>query len=222
MSVAPIEQQAPFSPEVQRQLINWLSQPEGVDVELLGGQLRPKAMAKLRHGRAQMAISSQLFHMDALGVSASDGEPPGSPIRWWLSLEVDIYIGGEGMRPDVAGWRLDRNPSPPPETNVANHLGVITVVPDWVCEILSVSTTGRDVGTTKDRGIKWKAYQRAGVEWYWIVDLEHESLTVYQRTARSYEVVEMVGRGEVVRLPPFETVELSVTPLFLSDPKPSP
>ncbi len=33
--------------------------------------------------------------------------------RWWLTQEVDLYLAIEGLRPDVAGWRIDRHPAPP-------------------------------------------------------------------------------------------------------------
>lgn len=198
-----------FTPELKQQIAAWLSHPDS-HIELLDGRLAPKSMAKLKHGGAQGAISAQVFHL--LGPAPTEGGtqgPGGGQGRWWLGMEVDVYIGGEGMRPDVVGWRIDRHPTAPEEVNVGDHLGVIVTPPDWVCEVLSKSTSARD------RGIKWKAYQRAGVEWYWIVDLPGGTLTVYERTTRSYEVVEMAGPGDVMRLPPFEGVEFVLAPLFV-------
>jgi len=144
-------------------------------------------------------VFSQLFKLQG---------PGGSGKRWWLTLVVVVYLAGEGMRPDVAGWRIDRCPTPPQRVNVGGHLGVVVVAPDWVCEVLSTSTVSRDVG------VKWKAYQRAGVESYWLVDVLHESLTVYRRTEKSYEVVEMLCQGETARLPPFEDIDFERGPLF--------
>ncbi len=43
-SGGPDDEAAPFTPEVQRQLVEWLSQPPELHMELLGGQLSPKAM----------------------------------------------------------------------------------------------------------------------------------------------------------------------------------
>ncbi len=201
------DEAAPFTPDVQQKLAEWLSQPDP-HMELLGGKLSPKAMAKGPHGSAQGTIFSQVVRLNGPGGAWGDGpEPPGP--RWWLTQEPDLYIGGEGMRPDVAGWRMDRHPAPPETVNVAPHLGVYVTAPDWTCEVLSKSTQARD------RGIKWKAYQRAGVEWYWMVDLLNESLTVYRRNERSYEVVETAGPGEVRRLPPFEQVDFVLSPLFV-------
>ena len=45
-------------------------------------------------------------------------------------------------------------------------------------------------------------------------DVLHESLTVYQRTEKSYEVVEMLSQGETARLPPFDDIDFQLTPLF--------
>ncbi len=193
-------QSPPWSPELRRQLVAWLSSPREASAELLGGQLAQKAMGKGEHGAAQGGVFGQLLKLQG---------PSGAGTRWWLTQEVDIFVGGEGMRPDVAGWRVERYPEPPERVNVDNLLGVVVAAPDWVCEVLSTSTV------TRDRGIKWKAYQRAGVEWYWLVDVLHHSLTVYRRTEKSYEVAEMMVDGDVARLPPFEDIEFEVHPLFL-------
>jgi Uma2 family endonuclease len=200
MESASAKPDAPaWSPEVRRQLTEWLSQPREASAELVEGRIVRKAMATGDHGAAQGGVFSQLFKLQG---------NRGAGKRWWLTLEIDVYLGGEGMRPDVAGWRIERCPSPPQRVNVEGPLGVVVEPPDWVCEVLSTSTVSRDVG------IKWKAYQRAGVEWYWLVDVVHESLTVYRRTEKSYEVIEMVCQGETARLPPFEEIDFQLGPLF--------
>ena len=84
--------------------------------------------------------------------------------------------------------------------------------PDWVCEILSTSTASHDLGR------KWRAYQRAGVSWYWLVSVPHQSLTVYRRTELSYELCETATPGDPVSLPPFESIAFHLAPLFLPEP----
>ena len=200
----------PWDPETRRLLIEWLSLPRERPAELLGGRIVEKNMATLVHGAAQGGIFAQVFPLQ--GRRSSQGDPPGGGSGWWLTQEVDLYIGGEGMRPDVAGWRIDRHPTPPSRLNVEGHLGVIVTPPDWVCEILSTSTASQDLGR------KWRAYQRAGVSWYWLVSVPHQSLTVYRRTELSYEFCETATPGAPVSLPPFETIAFHVAPLFLPEP----
>jgi hypothetical protein len=207
MSAVAMKHPSSFSPEEREKIVAWLSHPDP-RIELIGGALRPRAMAKVKYGGAQMAIGAQLLPLQG-PAPREGGGGPGGPVRWWLSQDVDLYLAGEGVRPDVCGWRMDRHPTLPEEENVDHHLGVITVPPDWVCEILSKSTSARD------RGVKWRAYQQAGVEWYWIVDLRDCALTVYQRTPRSYEAVEIVGPDEIRRLPPFEGIEFPLAPVFV-------
>ncbi len=188
-----------WTPEEQRRLVEWLSLPDNISAELLGGRIVHKAMARGDHGAAQGVIFGQYLKQHGRG---------GPGTRWWLTLEVDVYLSGEGMRPDVAGWRVDKHPAPPLMVNVQDHLGVIVTPPDWVCEVLSTSTASRD------KGVKRKAYQRAGVEWYWLMDLLAEELRVYRCTQRSYELIETAYDGDVVRLPPFEEADFAVGPVL--------
>ena len=53
--------------------------------------------------------------------------------------------------------------------------------PDLIIEVLSPSTSKRDIG------IKKKLYARHGVREYWIVDPEHETVEVFLLRGREYE-----------------------------------
>lgn len=201
----------PWDPETHRLLVEWLSLPRERPAELLGGRIVEKNMATLIHGAAQGGVFAQVYPLQ--GKRPSQGDPPGWGSGWWLTQEVDVYLGGEGMRPDVAGWRIDRHPAPPARVNVKDHLGVIVTPPDWVCEILSTSTASQDLGR------KWRAYQRAGVDHYWLVSVADRTVTVYHRTDHSYELCETATPDAVLHLPPFESIPFHVAPLFLPDPR---
>ena len=185
-----------------KELIEWLSLPEEEQVELLDGRLVYKAMSRPQHGAGMAGVVGQFLRFQ--GPPKPDGGG-----GWWLSLDTQMLLAGQGLRPDVVGWRADRHPRPPRRVNVRKHLGVVAEPPDWVCEVLSRSTSHRD------RGVKWRAYHQAGVEHYWLVDLRSERITVYRRTATGYEVVTEVGRNDVVPLPPFESVEFVAELVFL-------
>lgn len=189
--------------EAEQRLDAWLSLPEGDRAELLGGRIVYKAMASIEHGDAVMGIAEQLGRFRG---------PPGTPGGWWLSQEVDMYLSGQGLRPDMVGWRMDKHPKPPRKVNLTNrHLGVYVTAPDWVCEVLSGSTRSRD----EEEGVKWQAYHEAGVGHYWLVDLLRQQLTVYRRGSRDYEAVEILGREGVKAVPPFETIDLVAQRVFL-------
>ena len=194
---------ARLTPEAEKRLDAWLSLPEGDRAELIAGRIVYKGMASIEHGDAVMGIAEQLGRFRG---------PPGTPGGWWLSQEVDMYLSGQGLRPDMVGWRMDRHPKPPRKVNLTNrHLGVYVTAPDWVCEVLSGSTRARD----EAEGVKWNAYHEAGVDHYWLVDLLRQELTVYQRGARDYEPVEILGRAGVKALPPFESIEVVAHRVFL-------
>ncbi len=81
-------------------------------------------------------------------------------------------------------------------------------VPEWICEVLSPRTASIDLGK------KRRAYHRAGVAHYWIIDPTNATLTVLEHAERDYLIVLVAGRGEVVSAPPFEGVELVVDEIF--------
>jgi Uma2 family endonuclease len=182
----------------------WLSLPDGDRAELLDGRIVYKSMPSFEHGDAVIGISGQLDRLR--------GPPGAGGGGWWLSQEVDLYLGGQGVRPDVVGWRVDRHPAPPRKVNVgARHLGVYVTAPDWVCEVLSDSTRTRD----ENEGLKWRAYWDAGVGHYWLVDLTRNQLTVYRRGERDYEPVDVAGRESVKALAPFDAIEFSARRVFM-------
>jgi hypothetical protein len=65
---------------------DWLAQPEDARLELIDGELIPKAMPSFEHGLAQGQTIGALggsFDRRAGGA--------GGPGGWWLATEVDIY-----------------------------------------------------------------------------------------------------------------------------------
>lgn len=61
----------------------------------------------------------------------------GGPGGWLIIHEPELHHGEDVVVPDLAGWRCERMPFVP--DGVA-----FTIVPDWICEVLSKSTQKHD------------------------------------------------------------------------------
>ena len=176
----------------------WLSQPEEKGAELLGGRIEYKALPSFEHGQVQGKLTELLGPFNC---RPRDADRPGG---WWIAPEVDLLLGTEGVRPDVAGWRRDRLPSRPEP----GPKGVITDRPDWIAEVLSSSNPTRDLIE------KMAIYHAAGVHHYWILDPTLRFLLVYRHSPDGYIAVLSARAGMVVRAEPFEALELRVGLLF--------
>lgn len=174
---------------------DWLAQPVEARVELIDGELIPKAAPTVEHGRAQVATSI------SLGGFARRPGGPGGPGGWWIASEVDILLDDRGYRPDLAGWRRERVPVLPRERPM-------TVRPDWICEI--VSESNRSTDTIK----KVRRYHQAGVPHYWILDEVARALTVYRHGPDGYVIALVAEAHEIVRPEPFHAIEVKVASLF--------
>lgn len=180
-------------------IADWLAIPVERRAELIDGRVVYHSMPGLEHGSVQGCIAAAL--MPAYNRRKGGGERPGG---WWISLEVDLAIGGLGCRPDLAGWRRDDHPKKP----TTDARGLITVAPTWICEVLSPSTAAVDIGPKRG------GYHRAGVEWYWITDPANRTITVLKRAEADYLLVAAAGTGERARLPPFDAIETDLNEVF--------
>jgi Uma2 family endonuclease len=168
--------------------------------EIVAGELVRKAAPSPRHGAAQVLVGSLVVRPYG---RRSGGRWPGG---WWFATEVEVQLEEhEVYRPDVAGWRRERMPELPADA-------VVTVRPDWVCEILSPSNTRNDLVK------KLRIYQRCQVPHYWIVDPMNEILTVHRWAPEGYLQVLTAERGERVRAEPFDAIEWPVGMLFGDEP----
>jgi Uma2 family endonuclease len=57
-------------------------------------------------------------------------------------------------------------------------------------------------------------YAAAGIAWAWLVDPLEQTVEVFQDQAGSWLQRRVVGRDEVVSLPPFDAVELALAELW--------
>jgi Uma2 family endonuclease len=98
--------------------------PEGLNGEILNGQIHTQPRPSGRHGLAESSLIDELVGPFQKG--------RGGPGGWWIIGEPELHFirDTEVDVPDLAGWRRERMPRIPEDQR-------FTVVPDWVCEILS-------------------------------------------------------------------------------------
>ena len=117
-------------------------------------------------------------------------------------MQVEVQLAERVVvRPDRAGWRRRRLPNP---------WGVrpITVVPDWICEVQAPSNASHD------RVTKRAKYASAGVTFYWLVDPAERVLEALALRDGGWFEIGVYDDSAIVRIAPFEAVELEVGRLF--------
>ena len=111
----------------------WMDLPQNVIGEIINGELFANPRPSPGHGAANYALGVELggpFHMGK----------GGGPGGWRFMMEPEIHIDQNIFVPDLAGWRRERIPEMPKDP-------FFTIVPDWICEVLSPSTVRYDRAT---------------------------------------------------------------------------
>ncbi len=160
-------------------------------IELINGDIIKRPMARFEHGAAQHEISSELkVYRRKQGTEG-----------WWIATEISVrYNEHQCPTHDIAGWRKARVPQRP--------TGVMQIVPDWVCEIIS---PGHE---KKDTFQNFILLQRYGIAYYWIIWPEDRVLIVYKLVNKKYSVIETLENRGKVRIEPFTEIEFDLDYIF--------
>jgi len=143
-------------------------------------------------------------HAQIEGRMAGDLEPPfgrgrGGPGGWLIVPEPGIRVErSPEFSPDLAGWRRERLPAVP-------RTGPFTVVPDWICEILSPGTRNYDLT------IKRRFYAEIKDPYLWYVDVEARTLEVSRLSDGKWLELATYGADEKVRAEPFGAIEIDLS-----------
>ncbi|MBV5273188.1 MAG: Uma2 family endonuclease [Lamprocystis purpurea] len=172
------------------------SLPEGVTGEILNGQLYTHPRPVSRHIRAATRLDRILGRY----FDEDDEDPSG----WWIFPEPELHFihNTEVDVPDLAGWRRERMPDWP-----EGHR--FTVVPDWVCEVLSKSTA------KTDREVKMPIYAHFGVAYAWLIDPRARTLEAYALDAGAWRDIGRFAGAEPVSVAPFETVTIDLGKIWV-------
>jgi Uma2 family endonuclease len=164
--------------------------PSNVKGEIIEGILYTMTRPRGRHQRVVLTVGSRLKD------PFDDGR--GGPGGWWILPEPGIELPNTPeISPDIAGWKRERLPELPEDTG-------ITVVPDWVCEILSPSTRRHNLL------IKKPYYARLGVPHHWIIDREARTVTSYRLENGRWVELGVYGDEREARIEPFDAVVLDI------------
>lgn len=173
----------------------YLEVPEHKCAEILDGTLYVLPRPSPPHANAASVLGGDLNGAFQRG--------RGGPGGWWILHEPELHLVElEPMSPDIAGWRVERMRALPETAH-------FTVVPDWVCEILSKSTENID------RNKKLPIYATCGMKHAWLVDPIAKTLEVHiLGEGGRWREVRLHREGEVVRAPPFEAIEIELDALW--------
>jgi Uma2 family endonuclease len=166
----------------------------GPKAELVDGAVQVMPPPRSSHSRTQISIAKVLSQS-----WDDDGALPGG---WWLATEVGVQYGSRNLFcHDLAGWRRERLFAWPEENTV------ITLTPDWVCEVLSTNVQN-------DRVHKIAVLHEWRVPHYWVVDPVDKKIRIWEWDEKKYKAILDVDTSFVGSLPPFEGADVQVRRLF--------
>lgn len=164
--------------------------------EIIEGVLETHPRPAPRHAVAASNVGVELSNPFQFG--------RGGPGGWIIIDEPEIHLGQHIVVPDLAGWRREH-------LVVLPEKAFFETVPDWVCEILSPSTS------RMDRGPKRRIYAEFGVSYLWLLDPDEQVLEAFRLTDGQWTLIGTVTGAGAVSLPPFDAISFPLSILFPFD-----
>lgn len=146
---------------------------DGNRYELIDGELFVTPPPDLSHGRGAGVLFAALFAYEREHGGRAQAAPTGVFFDQGSHVEPDVLYS---RQENLDRWQRDQR--------------YVDGAPDLVVEISSPSTRRRDLT------LKRALYERHGVEEYWFVDRDDESVLIHRLQADGYGAPERVGRGQ--------------------------
>ncbi len=170
-----------------------LDSPAHRVAEIVDGTLHTQPRPAAPHALASSRLGGELTGPFDRGRGGQGG--------WWIIDEPEVHLGEDILVPDLAGWRRERMPDYP-------DTAYFTLVPDWVCEVLSASTRKLDLHG------KRPVYAREGVGHLWLVDPADRTLEAFELRERQWVLIAAAKDADPVRIRPFDAVTFSLGDLW--------
>ena len=161
--------------------------------EIVDGTLYTHPRPAMPHALASSALGNDLGNPFQFG--------RGGPGGWWIIDEPELHLGEDILVPDLAGWRRERMPDYP-------ETAYVTLPPDWVCEVLSVSTRRLDLQE------KRPVYAREGVGHLWLVDPADRTLDAFELHDGQWLLIASAKDDDPVNIHPFDAITFSLGDLW--------
>ena len=184
----------PTQPSTKLTFEDYLLFPDdGQRHELIDGEHHVSPSPLLRHQRISVRLVTAL-------ANHLEGHPTGEV---FVAPFTTILSNHDVVEPDLLYVSNERR-------QVLDKGDWVRGAPDLVVEVLSPSTRRRD------ETIKRHAYERTGVDEYWLVDPERDVITIHQRVGdRFVRVAELTrGAGDVLTTKLMPGLELSLAKVF--------
>ena len=167
--------------------------PENLVAEIIDGTLITMPRPASLHARASSRLGAELDGPFDRG--------KGGPGGWILLDEPELHLHGDVLVPDIAGWRRQRMPELP-------DAPAFELAPDWLCEVLSPSTTATD------RAEKMPIYAREQVSHLWLVDPIARTLESYRLEQARWLLIGTWRDDAHVSTEPFSEFSLELASLW--------
>jgi len=167
--------------------------PDTMIGQIIGGELVALPRPSPRHVRAASLLGIRIGNPFDMG--------EGGPGGWIILDKPEIKLDSHTLVPDIAGWKKERLPNLP-DTNW------ISVVPDWICEVLSPGTA------RIDRKKKMPIYARFGLPYLWLVDPLEKTLEIFKLDAGGWRLMTVYSEDDKVRAEPFQEIEIKLNNLW--------
>ena len=169
--------------------------PENMVAELIDGELHLMSRPAPAHAKAYSKLGGLLNTSFDWGINGPGG--------WRIIDEPELHLEIESrvLVPDMAGWKLETMPKLPKTKYFA-------VMPDWVCEILSPSTSKMDVE------VKMPLYAQAGIGHFWLVDPNAKTLKAFELQGSKWAQIADLKDADTVSAPPFDAISFDLAELW--------
>ncbi len=169
-----------------------LDAPAHKVAEIVDGELVLSPRPAGPHASVTMGLSDE--------ISPPFQRARGGPGGWVILIEPELHLRNDVLVPDLGGWRQPRLPTV--------QVPYFSIVPDWVCEVLSPSTA------KLDRSRKQRIYARDGVGHLWLVDPRFRTVEVMRLHDGKWLTLAVHTDDERVRAEPFDAIEIDLAILW--------